>query len=70
MTDDLHNKMVSSLVSAAWERAKGSLREMVALKGSLSSGSIADDGRFTFEVLSDDHIEPFIKSIEADELNL
>lgn len=68
--DEFHNRMISTLKAAAWERAKAALMEMVAIEGSRHGGARSDDGRFRHQILQEDHIEPFVNSIELDELNL
>ena len=62
-----------ALKAAAWERAKGELRSMVAIEGAVTGPRARpdpeDDQRFPHQIL-EERIEAFIKEMEDDEFNL
>jgi len=58
------NEFRSTMRALSWERAKGALRELVAVKGSVHSG---DDKSSSWEEL-ERRIEKFIKTIEDEGL--
>lgn len=71
MAEDLTRKM---LAAAAWERAKGALRELVVIQGhkrlTAPARSLTEEmvSRGGWELL-DERVKAFIESIEDDELH-
>lgn len=61
-----HDKIVDSLKAAAWERAKGELRSIVALEGSKHGGIAEADGRYKYLHISD-MVEDFVERFESQE---
>ena len=64
VSDELHRRMIGSLKAAAWERAKGAMREVVALEGSNFSPATAERPPvYRFQVLKT-VVECFIEDFE------
>lgn len=68
IADVLHGRIRNTLKVSAWERAKGALREMVAIDGSATEHMTDADGKFPYEH-TQERVESFIKQFEEDGFN-
>jgi hypothetical protein len=58
----------SAMKAQTWEEAKGKLRALVGIQGSIPSRPVGDESKARWEELSD-RVEEFIRGVEDDGLH-